>query len=389
MRIAIDIRGLARDKQSGVGEYTLELLRAIFEISPEHDFVLLSTGTEMARRYVLDNLARIGTDEHRSHVRHVHVSEANKKLNLSIFARQNPHLDELAKIGTDNCDLFFFPNLNFIATNSTPSIVTVHDLSWRIFPHFFTTKDRAWHQAVRPGKTLSDARAVIVPSESTKRDLVSVLGIDGKKIQVIPHGIDHEIFRPKILAQDHGIRSQYKLPKKYILFMGTIEPRKNIHALLDAFEQVRATDLELKLVLAGGPGWKSADILERIKQTNGVQYLGYVPAEHRPALYRGAEVFVFPSIYEGFGLPVLEAMACGTPVITSHTSSLPEITEDAAILINPHNANDISAALNQLLGSEKLRTKLSELGLTRAANFDWTKTAQSTLKMFQSTVELN
>jgi glycosyltransferase involved in cell wall biosynthesis len=387
MRIAIDIRGLARDRQSGVGEYTMELLRALFKVGAEHDYVLLSTGTELARRHVLDNLERLGVDDFRSHVRHKHIHEPNKKLNLGIFTRQSPHLDELAKVGTDKCDLFFFPNLNFIATNSTPSVVTVHDLSWRLFPHFFTAKDRAWHQAVRPSKTLSQAKAVIVPSESSKQDLIRVLKIDQHKIHVIPHGIDHNIWQPKPVPQDHGLRSHYKLPKRYLLYLGTIEPRKNIQALLDAFEQVRATNPELQLVLAGGPGWKSTDILERIKNTKGVQYLGYVPAEHRPVLYRGAQAFIFPSIYEGFGLPVLEAMACGTPVITSHTSSLPEITADAAMLINPHNANDLSAAINELLASTELSTRLSEAGLTQAANFDWTKAAQTTLKVFQSTIE--
>ncbi|MBU0531818.1 glycosyltransferase family 4 protein [Patescibacteria group bacterium] len=389
MRIAIDIRGLARDKQGGVGEYTKQLLRAIFSVSPEHDYVLLSTGTEMARRHVLDNLEQIGADEHRAHVRHVHINEPNKKLNFSIFTRETPYLDELAKVGTDRCDVFFFPNLNFITTNSTPSVVTMHDLSWRIFPQFFTAKDRAWHQAVRPGKTLNEAEAVIVPSLSTKRDLVSLLKIDETKIHVIPHGIDHHIFQPKTLAQDHGVRSQHKLPKQYILYLGTIEPRKNIHALLDAFENSKLITKNYQLVLAGGPGWKSADILERIKNTAHVQYLGYVPAEHRPALYRGASAFIFPSIYEGFGLPVLEAMACGTPVITSHTSSLPEITQNAAMLINPYNANDIAEALSQLLASSELQTELTEQGLARAAEFDWTKTAKSTLKVLQSTALYN
>ncbi len=386
MRIAIDIRGLAKPRQSGVGEYTLELLYAIFKVAAGNDYILFSTGTEIARRHVLDNLSRIDIEKYRARVRHVHHLAPNKKINLAILARQEPRLDELLLKEADFCDLFFFPNLNFISVNSTPSVVAIHDMSWHIFPHFFTAKDRAWHRAVRPERILKHAQAIITPSENTKRDAASLLNIDQEKFYVIPHGINSNIFNPKPLPQDHGIRSQYKLPSRYILFIGTIEPRKNIHTLLDAFDilqnDTQFATRDIHLVIAGGPGWKSSDIIDRFGKNKMVHYLGYIPSEHRPVLYRGAEAFIFPSIYEGFGLPVLEAMSCGVPVIASHTSSIPEITGQAAILINPYNANDIAAALTELFQSEKLRINLIEKGLEQAKQFSWEKTAQKTLEVF-------
>ena len=379
MRIAVDIRGLARPNQSGVGEYTLELLHALFEINLEHDFLLLSTGTETARRHVLDNLNQINIEQYRSHVRHLHYPATNKQINLGIFTRSKPCLDNL--LDTD-CDIFWFPNLNFIATKKTPSVVTIHDLSFKIFPQFFDRKTQVWHKAIKPEQTLKLAQTVITPSESTRNDAINLFDLDPEKIQVIPHGVNHELFKPKMLPQDHGIKSQYRLPENYILFMGTIEPRKNLHALLDAISKnSKLKTQNSQLVIAGNPGWRSQDILDRFKQMPNVHYLGYVPSEHRPTLYRNAQAFVFPSIYEGFGLPVLEAMACGTPVITSHASSLPEITNNAAIMINPYNSNDIAAALDELARSDNLRQNLVQASLEQASHFTWHKTAEQTLKI--------
>ncbi|MFH1142644.1 MAG: glycosyltransferase family 1 protein [Candidatus Uhrbacteria bacterium] len=373
---------MARPNQSGVGEYTLELLRALFEIDSKNDYLLLSTGTETARRQVLDNLNKIDIEQYRSRVRHLHYPIRNKQINLGIFTRSKPCLDDL--LDTD-CDIFWFPNLNFIATQKTPSVITIHDLSFKIFPQFFDRKTQIWHQTIKPEQTLKSAQTIIAPSESTRSDTIKLFGLDPEKIKVIPHGVNHQFFKPKMLPQDHGIRSQYRLPENYILFMGTIEPRKNLHALLDAIsENSKLKTHNSQLVISGSPGWRSQDILDRFKQMPNVHYLGYIPQEHRPALYRAAQAFVFPSIYEGFGLPVLEAMACGTPVITSHSSSLPEITGDAALLINPYNANDIAIALDELTQSDNLRQNLIQAGLEQASHFTWHKAAEQTLDILTS-----
>lgn len=380
MRIAIDIRGLAKPNQGGVGEYTLEILRALFEIAPEHDFVLFSTGTEITRRHVLNNLNLIDIERFRTHVRHLHHLTPNKQINLSIAAKGEPQLDKLIQKESDSCDVFFFPNLNFISVADTPYVVMVHDLSWKIFPHFFTTKDQAWHRSLRPSQVINDAKTVLVPSESTRQDLVQELNTEAAKIQVIPHGIKHETFHAQPLATDHGIRSQYKLSGDYLFYLGTVEPRKNIDALLDAFSVLSKNYPELHLVIAGGPGWRSKKLLERFPSEERVHYLGYIPHDHRAAIMRGAKTMIFPAIYEGFGLPVLEAMACGVPVVSSHTSSIPELAGGSIPLINPYNSQEITAAVEQIMSSPELRQKIIENGLKQAQEFTWQASAKATLK---------
>ncbi len=380
MRIAIDIRHLAKENPSGVGEYTLELLRALFELESGDDFMLFSAGTETARRTCLDNLEKIDLDKFRSHVRHLHLPIPNRKLNLQISLTHNPKLDTWLNEESGGCDVFFFPNINFISMERTPYVLTVHDMSWHLFPEFFTTKDQMAFKLNRPEQTINNARTIICPSTSTRTDLLSYSKQSEDKIQVVPHGIDQTIFNHKPTPQDHGIKSKYSLNRPYLLFLGTLEPRKNLSALLDAFEKIQKDHPELMLVMAGGSGWKSEEIKNRLAQNENVVYLEYVPHEHRPALYRQATAFIFPSIYEGFGLPVLEAMACGIPVITSNTSSLPEITKDAAILIDPFNSADLALSINQILDDPELAKTLKQLGIKQAMNFTWQKAAEDTVK---------
>jgi len=376
MRILVDGRHLVHSQPSGVGEYTTQLLRALFRLDRKNEYVVLTTGT----RRPSHNVWPI----------HVHVSTPNKLLNLSILSRQRPTMDRLAG---GKIDLVFLPNLGFAAVPpEIPTVLTIHDLSWKFFPEYYSRKMRLWHKAVRPDSLISSAARIIVPSESTQDDLVRTFQKPADSISVIPHGID-PAFKSRPEARDHGVRSRHKLPKRYALFVGTLEPRKNIHAILDAMEEYRErTHDDLHLVLAGGWGWNSRDLRHRLLPTphsllpRWIHHLGYIPAEDRPALYRNAAVFIWPSIYEGFGLPVLEAMASGTPVITSHTSSMPEVTGSSAILIDPFNSRDISVALQELFRSPSLLEHLRVSGIERAKRFSWDQTAQKTLEVFQSSV---
>lgn len=383
MRIAIDVRHLAKAKPSGVGEYTLELLRALFELDGGDDFILFSAGTEVARRACLNNLEKIELDRFRSHVRHLHLPTPNRKLNLQIGLTRNPKLDTWLNEESGGSDVFFFPNINFISMERTPYVLTVHDMSWHLFPEFFTTKDQLAFKMNQPEQTINNSRSIICPSVSTRTDLLNYSKQSEDKIQVVPHGIDHTIFTHRSTPQDHGIKSKYALNRPYLLFLGTLEPRKNLIALLDAVESLQKDHPELMLVMAGGTGWRSEDVKKRLAQNKNVVYLEYVPSEHRPALYRQATAFIFPSIYEGFGLPVLEAMACGTPVITSNTSSLPEIAGDAAVLIDPFNSTDITMAIRQILEDPELAKTLKQLGIKQAMNFTWQKAAEETLKVLK------
>jgi len=386
MRIAIDIRHLAKQKPSGVGEYTLQILRALFELDSGDDFILFSAGSESARRDCLDNLGTIEIERFRSHVRHIHLSIPNRKLNLQIALTGNPKLDTWVCDECGGCDVFFFPNINFITMERTPYVLMLHDASWKLFPDFFTSKDQLAFKLNKPDKVIKEARAVITPSLSTRLDAINLLGAPENNTHVIPHGIDHEVFHHKPIPQDHGIKSKYALNRPYLLYLGTLEPRKNLQALLEAFDATRQNYPELQLVIAGGSGWKSDKLRQQISNNPNVTYLEYVPAEHRPALYRSAKAVIFPSIYEGFGLPVLEAMTCGTPVITSHTSSLPEITNDSALLIDPFNSKDIELAMAQILDSPQLAQSLRKSGIKQAINFSWKKAAEKTLEVIKKQV---
>lgn len=362
MRILVDVRHLSDAQKTGVGEYTSELLRALFALGTEDEYELVSTGM-------------------RPLPQHTHLRFPNKLLKLTTLLGRWPRLDRIAK---SKPDLVWLPNLNFTTVSpSVPYALTIHDLSWKIFPEFFSLRMRLWHALSQPDRLIRDAAAIIVPSTATKEDVMRFFNKPGEKIHVVPHGID-PMFSPTFTAQDHGVRSRHKLPKKFVLFMGTLEPRKNVVALIDAVGAYRKeTGDDLRLVLAGGRGWKSGAI-RKATDKPFIHVLGYVPSADRPALYRAATVFAWPSVYEGFGLPVLEAMASGVPVITSHTSSLPELTDGAAILVNPFRTEEIAVALRELVSSEALRERLRRKGLERARAFSWEKAARCTMNVFRS-----
>jgi glycosyltransferase involved in cell wall biosynthesis len=349
----------------------------LFEIDKKNEYVLLSSGKKP-----LHSPFGLGRDDK---MKCTHLDQPNKLLNLRTALLKHPTFNWHVR---DPIDLIFLPNLNIVSLPSDiPTVLTIHDLSWHFFPEFYSRKMQIWHKAVEPSKLIAQSRRIIAPSISTAQDVMDVFGVDEKKIATIPHGID-PIFSPKMEARDHGVRSRLKLPKHFALFVGTIEPRKNLLGLIEGVKSYRErTRDDLHLVLAGKWGWRAHHVRHRLWKSdvkNWVHYLGYVAAEDRPALYRSATVFTWPSIYEGFGLPVLEAMASGTPVMTSRTSSLPELAGEAAILVDPFNTIDLSEALKQLLTSRPLQQKLKERGFIRAKEFSWRKTAEETLRLFQS-----
>ena len=267
------------------------------------------------------------------------------------------------------------------------SVVTIHDVTPLILPWAFPPRHRRILAAAL-SRVRRQADAVIVPSASAATDVVRHLNIDRDRITVIPMGCDARFqpgvdpLRVAMLRQRHGI------PERYALFVGTMEPRKNLRALLRGFARFRAErpQDDVKLVLAGGPGWGQGpfdEIVDTLKMRDHVLFAGFVVDEDLPDLYRGAEVFVYPSLYEGFGLPVLEAMACGTPVITSDRSSLPEVAGNAALLVNPTQPEALAAALASVVADKALREELRWKGLARAKDFSWDATARKTLAVYR------
>jgi len=381
MKIIIDIRHLTKTEPSGVGQYTQELLKALFDLDKENEYILFSSGSKKAQ-------ANLPTYNY-PNVKKMRINLPNRIINALLLTTGQPQFDRLAKdiFGLKEKPLFFFPNLNIISLSpSAPYVLTLHDLSFEIFPNLFDRKSRLWHRFTRARELAQNAQTIIVPSKSAANDIQKFFEVNEKYIQVIPHGLDPK-FSPKPEAQDHGIKSQYRLPKKFALFVGTLEPRKNLRAVIEAIITYRQkTKDDLHLILVGKTTSYSQKLLKKLtpEQKLFIHELGYIKNQDRPALYRLAKVTLFPSLYEGFGLPIIESMASGTPVITSNTSSMPEVGGRAAICVNPYNSNDITMALQELLSSEELQKQKIAAGLEQTKNFSWQKTAKETLKVFQS-----
>ncbi|MDQ4076197.1 MAG: glycosyltransferase family 4 protein [Chloroflexota bacterium] len=259
-----------------------------------------------------------------------------------------------------------------------PSLVTVHDLGYEHFPEAHTAIQRCYLQLT----TRYHARAathIAVDSHATRHDLIALYDADPSKISVVHLGVDHEVFYPVTDPERlHSIRERYRTGKRFLLYVGTLQPRKNLRRLVRAFAPLTNDFPDVKLVLAGGEGWLADDLqveIDTLGIATQVVRPGYVVDADLPSLLSSAEVLVFPSLFEGFGLPVLEAMACGTPVLTSTTSSLREVAGEAALLVDPTSEQQITNALRLLLTQPALRVALRERGLARAAHFTWERSA--------------
>lgn len=261
----------------------------------------------------------------------------------------------------------------------------VHDPTCVLMPEFHRASNvRYFRHFVR--EVLPRVAGVIVPSQAVKRDLVERLGIQDEKVTAIPHGVEEEFFPPGPLEPE---RRAFDLPDHYILFLGAMEPRKNLATLLEAY-RLLPEDLRRAhpLVVAGASGWKNKALrsaLEREKP-HGVRALGYVPPQALPLVYAGASVFVFPSLYEGFGMPLLEAMAAGAPVVTSNGSAMPEVVGDAGLMVDPKSASELARAIERVLADPTLAASMAERGRRRARGFTWEKAALATKAFFERVV---
>jgi glycosyltransferase involved in cell wall biosynthesis len=273
------------------------------------------------------------------------------------------------------------------------TVFTFHDAIYALFPQHHLPMNRAYLGLMMP-RFLRRADAIIAISECSRRDAVRLYGIAPDRMRVIYEGVDPR-FRP---AEQPGtleeVRRRYRLPGEYLLAVGTIEPRKNLSMLLDAFLAVRHQSgrQDLRLVIVGKNGWLFQDFYRRLAgmgldDGKQVVFPGFVANEDLPAVYGGAACFVFPSIYEGFGLPVLEAMASGTPVVCSNTSSLPEVAGDAALMVAPDDAGAFANAVERVLADAGLRDDLRARGLRRASQFTWERTAQQTTEVYASVLD--
>lgn len=290
---------------------------------------------------------------------------------------------------TKGANWSLFHETNFVSPQfQLPLVTTVHDMSYLRFPQFLPKDRLAWLRR-RMGVTLARSRVIVTDSRFTRQELLELCpAVDPSRVLVTHLGVDLDYYAdPAHEARIDAVRDRLALPRQFVLYLGTLEPRKNLQGLIQAYQALPpALQREYPLVLAGMSGWKQGyfrGALDELRSRGVLHEVGYVDESDVPALMKAASVFCFPSLYEGFGLPPLEAAACGTPVLSSRTASLPEVLGDAAVYVDPNSPEEISAGLVRLLGDEPLRRSLRAAGQARAALFPWENCARQTVAAYR------
>jgi glycosyltransferase involved in cell wall biosynthesis len=375
MRIGIDARSVLK-KRTGVGAYTFNLIQHLSRLDRENRYVLFYSHHLNVR----PNIPKIENPNFESRFFRI----PNKLLNLSWGTIKLPKIDWLV----GEVDLYHSPNYNLNVLARGKSVMTIHDLNFLAYPRF-TISSCKWHYAFKIKSYARKVDAIIADSFSTKDEIIKYLKIPEDKIRVIHLGCSGS-FQPLPASERLGeTEEKFKIKGDYILCVGTLEPRKNLKGLIQAYAQSRAKK-DFLLVLAGGKGWKYEHIfrlVDKLQLQERVIFTGYVEEADLPGLYQGASLFVYPSLYEGFGLPPLEAMACGLPVIVSHTTSLPEVVGDAGVYVDPNDVEQIAFSIDTVLSDSELRRTLIQRGLERVGLFSWEKTAKETLRLYEQVVE--
>jgi glycosyltransferase involved in cell wall biosynthesis len=364
MRIGIDAR-LVYYNRAGIGEYIVLLAQALAEVkSPQDKLVLLQSRKDKTSIIAGDNICRksLWTPSHNRF--------------------EQPGLS--FEISRSKLDLLHSPDFIPPFRRNCKSVITVHDLAFLLYPHFLTKESARYYGQIDQAWRRTDH--IIAVSEATKQDSIKMLGVPENKITVI-HEAANPIYKP--ISRDDAanyVKDRYRIDSDFILFVSTIEPRKNLPGLLQAYRRLRDDyKRDEILVLAGANGWLWEEVYETVSRLNledHVAFLGRVPSEDLVYLYNSARLLVHPSFYEGFGLPPLEAMNCGTPTIVSNTAALPEVVGDSALLVDPHDIEGLTVAMMRLLTEQELWNELSTKGLKRAAQFSWIKAAHRTLEVY-------
>jgi glycosyltransferase involved in cell wall biosynthesis len=289
----------------------------------------------------------------------------------------------------EGIDLYHGTNFRLRGRGKKGNIVTIHDLAFKRYPRFLKKNFGQFLSFLKTKRDVNRANRIITVSRHTAKDAVEFFKVDENKTRVVYHGVDRG-FRPDIpLASILEVKNKYHIStQRYILFVGTIEPRKNLARLVQAYDRLRKIHGEYTLVLAGGLGWHYQDVLELAQELGDkVRITGYLPREDFFPLYAGAALFTYPSLYEGFGMPLLEAMSSGVPVVASRTSSIPEVVGDAGIFFDPFSVTEMAEAILRALEDDSLRLALREKGMQRAKEFTWERAARETLKIYEEVMK--
>ncbi len=387
MRIGINallVSAAQSYRNAGISRYTLNLLNALRLVDSPHEYTLF-----VSERAIAEQLTSI----------------PNSTIRLVGWGTTHPasrvlweHLQLAGEVRQHGLDLLHAPTNILPLGLPCPGIATLHDLAFLRFPEFFRPTRRVYQQWLTR-HSARHAALIIAISEHTRHDATELLKVPEERIRVIYPILDERFSLPCSAETIQAFRQRRQLPEHFILFLATLEPRKNIARLLSAYHLlIRETDLPHILVLAGGKGW-SVQTLEQQVYSLGIQQrvhvVGYVPEEEKPLWYHAADLFVYPSLYEGFGLPVAEAMACGVPVVTSNVASLPEVVgddaawgEQAALTVHPHDTESLARSMQQGLGDNALRQQLRERGLARAKRFAAGPLAQQIIQAYQDAAHL-
>ncbi|MFA7364938.1 MAG: glycosyltransferase family 1 protein [Patescibacteria group bacterium] len=367
MKIGVDIRVLMDKHYSGVSIFSLNLLENLIKIDKLNTY-----------SFFYNSFKSINIDE-KFKKSSVQTFYPNKIFNYLMQDKLAlPKIDSVLG-GTD---IFYMPHINFASlSDNTKKVITIHDLSFLTYPEFFSNRKNFWHKSLNIKKMLNKFDKIVSVSENTKKDLIEILGIEESRIEVVYPGLSTF----KDVVDDKNVLSKYNIKKDYILYLGTIEPRKNIVNLIKSYNILRDRGFSESLVLAGSWGWKTKEISKewlRSKYKEDIVFTGYISEDEKPAFYKNAKIFVYPSLYEGFGFPPLEAMSFSVPVISSNNSSLPEVLQDAALLVNSDKNDELCEAMEFLLRDDNLRNNYIIKGKERCLDFSWEKTAMSYLNIF-------
>ncbi|MBP6885721.1 MAG: glycosyltransferase family 4 protein [Candidatus Pacebacteria bacterium] len=375
--IAVDIRVLATGHMSGIERYAEGILSHMIPLDSRIQWRLFSSGRTLIGPRSWSGNPRVQMFETRS---------SNRMLAMTSRLLQRPFLDRV--IG--GADVFFFPHFLLGALSSNCRRVTTwHDLSYERMPYLLSAYRTWWHDVyMQPRRQAAISDRIIAVSSATAGDLSRVYGVRPEKIAVVPSGVASEL-KPASNESQAVWRAKYGVSDPFILALGTREPRKNLPALVRAWDVARRhpSCQDMQLVLAGHAGWMESELTAAIQATqspHAIHVIEDIVAEEHAAMLSAASILAYPSLMEGFGFPPLEAMACGTPVIASATSSLFETLGDAAILVNPYRVNDITAAIIALQSDSSLRARCVLRGAQRAHAHRWENAAQSTLEVLTS-----
>lgn len=365
MKIAIDIREAGHEK-TGKGWYTYNLVHELLKLDHENEYVLYTD----AEKHPLGNFK-------------------NAKVKVIKAKSIQWHLKALKDIKAEKAEVFFAPTSYIIpalAPKNLKTIITIHDLVAFLFPNTHSAK-AVLIERLTLKKAIKKARSILVVSENTKKDLLKKFQYPTDKIFLTPCA-PSEFFREAIDEKElEKLKKKYQLPENFILAVGTLEPRKNFPNLIKSFVIIKRKYPDYKLVIVGKKGWKFKQIEEALKQynlQNDVIFPGYLDDQELHKMYAIAKVFVFPSLYEGFGIPPLEAMASGCPVVSSNVASMPEVIGQAGLLIDPKNALKMADAIISLFENEQVRNMMIERGRVQADKFSWKKSAEKTLEVIKS-----